>query len=266
MNSKIPYLGVTPVQVITAAIILVVGFILTKIITALFKKSLKKTVLPEILIDFLSKLLYLLLIVSVLLLVVGSLGFSIGSLMVSLSAILGLILGFGLQDTLTNMGAGFWIAMTRPFNKGDVVSVAGITGQVKVVNVMATEFITVDNTFITIPNKTIWGAPITNYTRMDTRRVDVTVGVAYGTDLNNAVSIAMDIMKKHNLILDNPEPAVVVTELADSSVNLQLRAWVKTGDYWTVKGDITKTIYEVYSEKGIEIPFPQMDVHILKEG
>ena len=127
---------------------------------------------------------------------------------------------------------------------------------------MATELLTPDNVLITIPNKLVWGSPIANYTRMPTRRVDVGVGVAYGTNLDRAVKIAMELMKGHPLVLDSPAPSVAVTTLADSSINLQLRAWVKTKDYWTVKGDLTRGIYELYREEGIEIPFPQMDVHV----
>jgi small-conductance mechanosensitive channel len=100
---------------------------------------------------------------------------------------------------------------------------------------------------------------------MPTRRVDVDVGVSYGTDLDRALPIAMDTMKKHSLVLGDPESAVVVTELADSSVNLQLRAWSKTEDYWTVKGDLTKGIFEAFKREGIEIPFPQMDVHLTQQ-
>ncbi|MDI3475397.1 MAG: hypothetical protein PWQ95_1125 [Thermococcaceae archaeon] len=97
---------------------------------------------------------------------------------------------------------------------------------------------------------------------MPTRRVDVNVGVAYGTDLDRTIKIAMDLMQNHPKVLKDPAPTVVITELADSSINLQLRAWAKTEDYWAVKGDLTKGIYEAYMKEGIEIPFPQMDVHI----
>ena len=106
---------------------------------------------------------------------------------------------------------------------------------------------------------------IVNYTRMPTRRVDVNVGVSYGTDLDRAIPIAMDTIKKHSLVLGDPESVVVVKELGDSSVNLQLRAWSKTADYWTVRGDLTKGIFESFKREGIEIPFPQMDVHMKQE-
>ena len=115
---------------------------------------------------------------------------------------------------------------------------------------------------ITIPNKLVWGSAIINATRMPTRRVDVSVGVSYSGNLEKAIKVAMDLMKGHALVMADPAPAVVTTELGDSSVNLQLRAWVKTADYWTVNGDLTNGIFNAYKKEGIEIPYPQMDVHL----
>ena len=262
LEEPLPYVGITPMQIITAVVVLVVGFIVTKIIVASFKKGLQKTRLPGLVVEFLARFLSALLYVAVVLLAVRALGVSVGSVVISLSAVMGLILGFGMQDTLTNLAAGVWLATLRPFDKGDFVTVVGQTGKVEAVGVMSTELLTPDNVLITIPNKLVWGSVITNYTRMSTRRVSVDVGVAYGTDLDKAIKVAMDIMRSHPKVLKDPEPAVVITGLGDSAINLQLRAWAKTEDYGTVKGDLTKAIYEAYMRGGIEIPFPQMDVHI----
>lgn len=195
----------------------------------------------------------------------GTLGFNADSVVLGLSAVIGLIPAFGLQDSFMNMAAGFWIASIRPFNKDDVISTQGMTGKVSAVGIMSTEMLTPDNTFITIPNKMVWGSPIVNYTKMSTRRVDVNVGVAYGTDVDKAVRIAMNVMREDKRVLKEPAPSVAITELADSSVNLQLRAWTKTDYYWDVKGSITQKIYEAYAKEGIEVPFPQLDVHLKKE-
>jgi len=262
IDKPLPYVGVTPLQIATAVAILVVGWIVTKIVVGAFKKGLKKTKLPELVVEFLGRFLSALLYVAVILLAVSALGIGVGSVVLGLSAVIGLILGFGMQDTLTNLAAGVWIAALRPIDVGEVVEVAGKVGKVNAVGIMSTELLTPDNTFVTVPNKLVWGSVITNYTRMPTRRVDVDVGVAYGTDLDKAIKIAMDIMKSHPKVLSDPEPSVVITALADSSINLQLRAWAKTEDYWAVKGDLTRAIYEAYTMEGIEIPFPQMDVHI----
>ncbi|WP_297068973.1 mechanosensitive ion channel family protein [Thermococcus sp.] len=262
LDKPLPYLNMTPMQVVTALVILILGWILTKVIVSSFKHGLRKTKLPELVVEFLAKFLSMMLYVTVILLAVRALGIGVGSVVLGISAVIGLILGFGMQDTLTNLAAGVWITALRPFDKGEYISVAGHSGSVHSVGVMATELLTPDNVLITIPNKLVWGSPIANYTRMPTRRVDVGVGVAYGTNLNRAVKIAMELMKGHPLVLDSPAPSVGITTLADSSINLQLRAWAKTEDYWTVKGDLTRGIYELYREEGIEIPFPQMDVHV----
>ncbi|NJE10451.1 mechanosensitive ion channel family protein [Thermococcus sp. MAR1] len=261
-DKPLPYVGATPFQLASALIILIVGYIVARVLVGVFKKSLKKTKLPPLVIEFLGRFLSILLYVVVIIVALGAVGISVSPLILGLSAVIGLILGFGLQDTLTNLAAGVWIAALRPIDIGEVVEVAGQTGKVEAVGIMSTELLTPDNKFITIPNKLVWGSVITNYTRMPTRRVDVDIGVAYGTDLDKAIKLAMDLIKNHPQVLDDPEPSVVITALADSSINLQLRAWAKTEDYWAVKGDLTKGVYELYAKEGIEIPFPQLDVHI----
>ncbi|WP_457741611.1 mechanosensitive ion channel family protein [Thermococcus sp.] len=264
-DKPLPYVGFSLLQLATAVAVLIVGWILTKLIVGSFKRGMKKTNLPDLVVEFLGRFLSALLYVAVILLAVRALGIGVGSVVLGLSAVIGLILGFGLQDTLTNLAAGVWIAALRPIDIGDVVEVAGKTGKVQAVGIMGTELITPDNTLIVIPNKLVWGSIITNYTRMPTRRVSVDVGVAYGTDLDRAIKLAMELMKRHPQVLKEPEPSVVITALADSSINLQLRAWVKTEDYWAVKGDLTRGIYELYTREGIEIPFPQLDVHLRNE-
>ncbi len=154
-----PYVGgVTPIQVITAIVILIVGYIVAKILVSMFKRGgLKKTKLPELVVEFLGRFLSALLYVVVLLLAVRALGIEVGSVVLGLSAVIGLILGFGMQDTLTNLAAGVWIAALRPIDMGEVVEVAGKTGKVNAVGIMSTELLTPDNVLITIPNKLVWG-------------------------------------------------------------------------------------------------------------
>ena len=265
LGQTIPYTEITLMQVILAIIILIIGWVGAKIVISVFKGELAKTKLPELIVEFLGRLFSVLLYVVVILLAVRALGIAVSSVVLGLSAVIGLILGFGMQDTLTNIFAGIWLAALRPIDKDEVVTTNGQTGIVSAVGMMATELLTFDNKFITIPNKLVWGSPIINFTRRPTRRVDVDVGVSYGTDLDRAIPIAMELMKGHALVLDDPAPVVAVLELADSSVNLQLRAWAKTADWWTVLVDLRKGILEAYRREGVEIPFPQMDVHLQRE-
>jgi small-conductance mechanosensitive channel len=247
-----------------AIVTLVVGVIAVRIAVSLFKRTMGKTKLPDLIVEFLSRFLAALLYVVVLLFAVSFLTAGVGSVILALSAILGLILGFGMQDSFNNIAAGVWIAVIRPIDKDEVVTVSGMTGKVSAVGLLATELVTPDNQYLTIPNKIVWGSPVINYTRMPTRRVDVAVGIAYGSPVDKAIAVAIDLMKGHEMVLDDPEPAVVVTELADSSVNLQLRPWTNTENYWAVKGALTKGILEALQKEGIEIPFPQLDVHMSK--
>lgn len=264
LSQTIPYTAISLADVVFALFILVAGILVAGVLSGMFRNGLKKTKLPELVIEFLVRFLRALLYVGVLLAFVSALRVDVSSVVVGLSAVIGLILGFGMQDSLNNLAAGVWIASLRPLDKGEYVTVNGLSGTVHAVGIMATELLTPDNQFITLPNKLVWGSPIVNATRMPTRRVSVDVGVSYATDIPSAVKVAMDVIRQHALVLSEPAPAVVTTELANSSVNLQLRAWVKTSDFWAVKNDLTIAIHKVFGREDIEIPFPQLDVHMYK--
>lgn len=265
LEESIPYLGLTWFNLIAAFVVLIVGLSLVKIVVGMFKKMMCKTHLPCLVAEFLSRFMGVLLYVAVLLVFVSFLGVNVDSVVLGMSAVIGLILGFGMQDTITNLASGVWIAALRPLDKGDYVTVSGHSGTVNAVGIMATELITPDNQFITIPNKMIWGSSVVNFSRMPTRRVSVNVGISYKSDVDKALGVAMDLMKEHEKILEDPAPAVMVINLGDSSVDLELRAWVQNPDLWSVKWDLTSGIFKAFAEKGIEIPYPQRDVYIKKE-
>jgi len=153
----------------------------------------------------------------------------------------------------------------RPFDIGDVINVAGIQGSVKSMNLVSTTIATPDNRLMVIPNNSIWGDVITNVTASDTRRVDMTFGIGYGDDITKAQKIIEDILSTHPLVLNDPAPVVKLNELADSSVNFVCRPWVNTSDYWDVYWDVTRAVKDKFDAEGISIPYPQTDVHIIKE-
>jgi small conductance mechanosensitive channel len=262
IEQVIPYTSITVSRLIFAMIVLVAGLVSVKLLVYIFRRGIQKTKLPELTIQFLAHFLRILLYVIVILVFLKSLNFDVDSFVVGISAIVGLVLGLGMQDTLTNITAGVWVAAIRPIDKEETVVLNGQTGKVKSVGIMSTELLTPDNQLITIPNKLVWGSSIVNMTRMPTRRVSVDVGISYTSDIEKAIKIAIDLMKGHPLVLQEPGPAVVTTELANSSVNLQLRAWTKTGDFLSVKNTLTAGIFGAYRREGIEIPFPQMDIHV----
>ncbi len=176
------------------------------------------------------------------------------------------VVAFALQGTLSNLASGILILVYRPFDVDDVVEVAGVSGVVENMTLVTTSIRTFDNRAVVVPNNSIWGNVITNITGKDTRRVDMVFGISYTDDMRKASDILMDLIKNHELVLENPEPMVKVHELGDSSVNLICRPWVKTPDYWTVYWDVTRAAKERFDAEGITIPFPQRDVHVFQEA
>lgn len=262
LEQIIPYTDITLSRLIFAIAVLIAGIFTVKLLARIFRKGIEKAKLPDLTMHFLENFLSIFLYVVVILVFLKSLGLDVDSYVVGLSAVIGLVLGLGMQDTFTNIASGIWVAAVRPIDMGETVILNGQTGKVKSVGIMSTELLTPDNQLITIPNKLVWGSSIVNMTRMPTRRASVDVGISYSSDIEQAIKIAIDLMKRHPLVLQDPEPSVVATELANSSVNLQLRAWAKTGDLMAVKNNLTAGIFEAYKKEGIEIPFPQMDIHL----
>lgn len=193
------------------------------------------------------------------------LGINIGPLVAGIGAI-GFIVGFALQGTLGNFAAGLMILTHRPYDVGDVVQTAGITGFVQSMNLNTTTIKTFDNQVVVVPNGSIWGDNIINVTGSDTRRVDMMFGIGYGDDMGKAQGILEEILRSHPLVLDEPAPNVKLHELGDSSVNYICRPWTKTSDYWTVYWDVTRSVKERFDAEGVSIPFPQRDVHLFQEN
>ncbi|MAP07315.1 MAG: mechanosensitive ion channel protein MscS [Rhodopirellula sp.] len=174
----------------------------------------------------------------------------------------GLVVGLALQDTLSNFASGLMILINRPFDVGHVVNAGGVTGTVHQMNLVSTTFHTFDNQTIYVPNNEIWNNVITNITANDKRRVDMEFGIGYSDDFEQAEEIITDVVKSHDLVLDEPEPVVVTHALADSSVNIVCRPWAATSDWWKVKTDVTREVKRRFDAAGISIPFPQHDVHV----
>lgn len=174
----------------------------------------------------------------------------------------GFVIGFALQGTLSNFASGLMILLYRPYDVGQVVTVAGTTGTVDAMTLVSTTLKLPDNQRVVIPNNSIWGDVITNITGQSTRRVDMVFGCGYGDDLQKAQSVLESIVKGHDKVLQDPEPVIKVHELADSSVNFVVRPWSNTSDYWDVYWDITRQVKERFDAEGLNIPFPQQEVHM----
>ena len=267
LDWEIPFLNSTILEFAIAVIVtVIIAIVMFSVVLRMVRKALEKAGLPPLLTGLLTRVVRILLMLVVLLIFLSLIGFDISSIVLALSAIIGLMLAFGMSDSTNNFFAGVWIAMIRPFRMGEVVEVAGYTGKIVAVGIMVTEILQADNVYITIPNRSVWGSAIVNYSRMPKRRVNTDVGIAYGSDVPKAYDVAMRIMKEHPKVLEDPAPSIYMTALADSSVNLQLRPWVMNADYWDVLHDMRKALHDELPKAGVEIPFPQMDVHVIQPG
>jgi small conductance mechanosensitive channel len=217
--------------------------------------------LRRLLVGMASKLMWLI----AFLVVLSVFGIDVGPMLAGLG-IAGFVLGFALQDTLSNFAAGLMIMFYRPFDVGDVVTAGGVQGKVESVTLVSTVITTFDNQILIVPNNKVWGDVINNVTAQDKRRVDLVFGIGYPDDAAKARKIMEDVLADHELVLADPESVVRLHELADSSVNFVCRPWCRTDDYWTVYWDVTATVKQRFDAEGISIPFPQRDVHLYQYG
>ena len=253
------------VNFLVSLLLLLLGSHAIRLLTKATHKALHKTgrvnaLLQNFVCSVVNKTAWVLL----LMIVIQRLGVNIAPLIAGLG-VTGFILGFAFQESLGNLAAGMMLAINQPFGVGDYVSVGGIEGTVQELNMMATTLLTGDNKKVVVPNKVVWGAPITNYTATSRRRVDLAIGIAYGADITKAKRIAMDVLRAHPLVLADPAPLVEVLALGDSAVNLVIRPWCKPADYWTVYFTVIQSVKEAFDRNGIGIPFPQLEVRMTSE-
>ena len=200
-----------------------------------------------------------------LLMALSQIGISLGPMLAGLG-VAGFVVGFALQDTLSNFAAGGMILIYRPYDVDDFVEVTGASGLVKKMNLVSTTITTFDNQTLIVPNSKIWGDVIKNVTAEKVRRVDLEFGIGYGDDIEHAERVLADVVGGHDMVLKSPEATIRLHSLGDSSVNFIVRPWAKTGDYWKVHSDLTREIKMRFDKEGISIPFPQRDVHLYSEG
>jgi small conductance mechanosensitive channel len=257
--------GVWVMNILFAILIVVVGRIVVKWLMKLVRKLMVRADFDPILVNFASSIVNVVLMLFVFIAALDQLGVDTTSLIALIGAA-GLAVGLALQGSLQNFAAGVMLVVFRPFKIGDVVDAGGAMGKIEKISIFSTTMITPDNRDIIVPNGQIYSGTITNYSANETRRVDLVFGIGYGDDMRKAKEIMEDIVAKHELILDDPAPGVAVAELADSSVNFNVRPWVNAADYWTVRADVIEQVKTAFDENGISIPFPQMDVHLDKVG
>lgn len=252
-------------KILAAAAILIIGRLVVGIVTSFVRKLMTKTKVDETLTKFITSLIKIFLLMVVFIAALNSLGVETTSLIAILGAA-GLAIGLALQGSLSNFSAGVMLIIFRPFTTGDYVEAGGTSGSVEEIRIFNTILKTIDNKMVIIPNGNIIGNNIINYSAEDTRRVDMVFGIGYDDNLKKAKEILLRLIDEDERILKDPEAAVAVSELANSSVNFVVRPWVKTADYWTVYFDFTEKVKLTFDAEGISIPYPQQDVHMYQKS
>lgn len=257
MNAIMPWL----VKFAVALGILAAGSIAIVLVTRGLEKLLKQNkkldgLIAKFIVSVATKFAWAILLIVVL----RHVGIDVTPLVAGLG-VTGFIVGFACQESLANLAAGVMIALNRPFKVGDWIQAGGQEGTVKELNMMATIIATGDNKKIVLPNKVVWGSPIVNFSANKTRRVDMVFSIAYGADISKAKAVVRETLAKIEGVMAEPGPVIEVSSLDDSSVGILVRPWCLTQDYWKVCFAARQAVKEAFDASGIEIPFPQLDVH-----
>lgn len=264
MNKIFEYLVLYGLNIVFAALIFFIGKMLARFISNLVETIMEKTHIEKTLASFVKNLTYFGLMAFVIIAALGKLGVETTSLIAMLGAA-GLAVGLALQGSLANFAAGVLIVLFKPFKVGDFIAVADTMGTVKEIQIFCTILDHFDNRRIIVPNAKITGDSITNFSAIEKRRVDLVFGISYSDNIKTAKEALQKVVDSDPRVLKDPAPVIAVSELADSSVNLVCRPWVKPGDYWAVYFDTLENGKMELEKNGITIPFPQRDVHMYQE-
>ncbi|MDX1432938.1 MAG: mechanosensitive ion channel [Gammaproteobacteria bacterium] len=251
-------------QVVAAIVIFFVGKWIARLLAGMLERAMVRAGTDPMLTKFAVSITYFALFIFVVMAALNQLGVQTTSFIAVLGAA-GLAIGLALQGSLSNFAAGVMIILFRPFKVGDYIEAAGTAGSVEEILIFSTKLKSPDNKQLYVPNGAIINGNITNYSAKDMRRVDLVFGCAYGDDMAKVKSLLKEILDADERVLDDPAYTIGLLQLGDNSVNWAVRPWVKTADYWSVYFDLNETVKRRFDEAGISIPFPQRDVHIIKD-
>lgn len=263
-NTLQPLLAQYGLTVLGGLAVFVIGFVVAKAVRGSTRKGLARSRMDPILIPFVSGLVYFGLLAFVVLAALNIVGIPVTSFVAVVGAA-GLAIALAFQGTLSNLASGVMILTFRPFDVGDFVEIGGTAGTVKEVGIFSSTLATPDNVKVIVPNSQIYGETIKNFSGHPTRRIDLEVGVGYDDDLDVAIETIQAVLSAEDRVLSEPEPVVAVSEMAGSSVNLVVRPWVEGSDYWATRWALTKTLKKRIEAAGLNIPYPQRDVHLFRE-
>ncbi|MCG8475729.1 MAG: mechanosensitive ion channel, partial [Cytophagales bacterium] len=252
-------------KILGAILVVIAGFWLVGKVVRLIDKGFEKRDFNPTLRLFLKNIFSVALKIVVLVTVMGMLDIATTPIIASLGAV-GLAIGLALQGTLQNFAGGIIILVLKPFRVGDFIEAEGNMGVVNEIQLFNTVVLTLDNKTVVFPNSKLSGNVVVNYTAQKLRRVDLTLGIGYGADVEHVRGLIVNLIENNKLVLHQPEaPFVGLHEMADSSVNLTLRVWTKTEDYWELYFYLNEAVYNQFNKQGVTIPFPQLDIHIKQD-
>lgn len=250
-------------NLVKALAIFVLGLLIIRIVTTTVKKnSVKSRRLDNAVSTFITSLVALVAYIALALTLVGTLGFSTAGIVAAFSSVM-LAIALGMQNALSSLTNGILLIFTKPFQAGDYVDIGGTAGTVKEIKLFSVKIVTPDNLTVVIPNSTVLGSVITNYSRMSLRRLDVVVPVSYNADVGKVKALVTEFIQGDARIASLPASFFRLTEYGASSLNFTLRVWTDPGVFWDVKFDLLEGILKVFQENGIEIPYDQLDVHVV---
>ena len=261
LNTVINWVTTAGLRLLIALVLLFVSFKIVNYVARKIEKSGEKGKLDKTLARTFAYIFRLGLKCLIAICLIGFVGIDTSGL-AALVVSLGACIGLALNGALSNLAGGILIILTRPFRVDDFIEAQGYSGTVEDIHITTTKIRTGDNKVVYIPNGPLSSGTIVNYSVKDTRRVDFTFSIGYSDDFEKAKGIVMDILTSHELTLDDPAPMVRVSAHGASSIDLVARAWVKSGDYWTVNFDVLEAVKAAFDKEGIEIPFNQLDVHV----
>jgi len=253
------------IKVIGAVLIFLLGRVAAGLVRRLIVRILRRRSVDPAVISFAANLSFAIILAFAVIASLAKFGVQTTSFVAILGAA-GFAVGFALQGSLSSFAAGVLILVLRPFRLGDYIEAAGVAGTVKEIQLFVTVLATPDNVRILVPNSKVYGDTIKNYSANPTRRIDLIIGVGYGSPLKHAQEVLEKVIRSEKRVLQDPAPQIAVAELADSSVNFVVRPWVNKEDYWSVRFDLTERIKLELDQEGIEIPFPQRTVHMATAG
>lgn len=251
-------------NIVGSIFLILIGLFVARITSKAIHKVLSKQGLDLTIVEFVVPMIRYGIIILFLIASLAKLGVQTTSFAALIGAA-GLAIGLALQGSLSNFASGILIVLLRPIKTGEFIEAAGVSGEVESVQIFSTILTTVDNKYVVVPNAQLLNGNIINYSRKKSRRIDLVIGVSYSADLALTKSVLMKVLEDNERVLHSPQPQVAVLELGDSSVNFVVRPWVRSSEYWPIRFEITEAIKNSLDEANIEIPFPQMDVHMNKE-